>query len=259
MLDHITLQAVKNFPMINGGDDLISIICNKLKENELTLVNGDILVLAQKIVSKSQNLFVDLRTISPSKKAEELAQKVGKDPRLIEVILSESRSIIRQAPGILITEHKSGWIMANAGIDSSNVDQNGSDGNKVLLLPENPDQTCSCYAKELEDKLCVKIGIIINDSFGRPWRYGAIGVAIGSAGLPSLWDRRGERDIYGKVLKVTQQAPIDELASAASVLQGQGAEGLPVVLIRGYQFDPSNAPIRPAADLIRNKSEDLFR
>ena len=259
MMDHLTLQAVKNFPIINSGDDLVSIICDNLNENGLHLIEGDILVIAQKIVSKSQNLFVDLRNVSPSKKARELAQKVDKDPRLIEVILSESRSIIRQAPGVLITEHKSGCIMANAGIDSSNIDQNGSENNKVLLLPRYPDDTCQLYARELQNKLGVNIGVIMNDSFGRPWRYGAIGVAIGAAGLPSLWDRRGERDLYGKVLRVTQQAPADELASAASLLQGQGAEGVPLVLVRGYTFDPINAPVRPAAHLIRDESEDLFR
>ncbi len=259
MTKRLTIHVLENIPLIAPGDDLSVIITHALAKSELELMSGDILVLAQKIVSKAENRFVDLQTITAGEKALNLAQSIDKDPRLVEVILSECRSIIRQAPGVLITEHHRGWIMANAGIDASNVAAD-ADGEIVLLLPKDPDQSCSELREQLRTLTGVEVGIIINDSFGRPFRLGTAGIAIGAAGLPSLWDRRGETDLFGRELKVSQQAIADELAAAASLLQGQGAEGQPVVLIRGLDFGNIGlAPARPAADLIRDKQEDLFR
>jgi coenzyme F420-0:L-glutamate ligase/coenzyme F420-1:gamma-L-glutamate ligase len=253
------IQAVENIPLIVAGDDLAAIVADALNENGLVLRNGDILVLAQKIVSKAENRIVDLTEIKPGPKALALADTTGKDPRLVEIILSESRAVIRQVPGVLVTEHHRGWIMANAGIDASNVGSEPGEDN-VLLLPLDPDRTCFELREQLRIRTGTEVGIIINDSFGRPWRLGTTGVALGAAGLPSLWDRRGEKDLFGRELQVSQQAVADELAAAASLLQGQGAESRPVVLVRGLAFGNSHpAPARPAADLIRDISEDLFR
>lgn len=245
--------------MIAPQSDLASVVVDALSKNRLTLTGGDILVLAQKIVSKSEDRFVDLNTVTPGPEAFEIARNTDKDPRLVEVILSESRAVIRQAQGVLITEHRRGWIMANAGIDASNVDSAAGKEN-VLLLPADPDRTCQSLREELYRRVSAEVGIIINDSFGRPWRLGTTGVALGAAGLPSLWDRRGQKDLFGRELQVSQQAIADEIAAAASLVQGQAAEGRPVVLIRGLQFNGlKDTPARPAAALVRDKSEDLFR
>ncbi|MCP4071224.1 MAG: coenzyme F420-0:L-glutamate ligase [Hyphomicrobiales bacterium] len=259
MTDQLTLEAIHNVPLIRPGDDLSLIITNALQESNLVLQDGDILVLAQKIVSKATGRVVDLREVHPGRRALELAEETDKDPRLVEVILSESKSVIRKSPGILITEHKLGWIMANAGIDASNVSADSVEDN-ILLLPEAPDKFCELLRDQLRSLLQVDVGVLINDSFGRPWRIGTTGVALGAAGLTSLWDRRGEQDLFGRELKVSQQAIGDELAAAASLLQGQGAEGKPVILVRGLKLgEVTRPPANPAADLIRNVSEDLFR
>ncbi|MEX3007693.1 coenzyme F420-0:L-glutamate ligase [Hoeflea sp. TYP-13] len=259
MTKALTIQALDNFPMIVPGDDLAHIVVDVLKSNGLTLENGDIVVLAQKIVSKSEGRLVDLNTVVPSQRARDVAEATDKDPRLAEVILSESRAVIRQVPGVLVTEHRNGWVMANAGIDASNVASEDGEDN-VLLLPTDPDRSCGELREQFRIRADADVGVIINDSFGRPWRLGTTGVAIGAAGVPSLWDQRGEKDMFGRELQVSQQAIADELAATASLVQGQGAEGRPVVLIRGLEFSASdNAPARPAADLIRDISEDLFR
>lgn len=259
MSDTLTIRALNDFPMIVAGDDLAAIIADCLGENNLALEDGDILVLAQKIVSKAENRLVDLRTVTPGREATELACSVDKDPRLVELVLAESRSIVRKVPGVLITEHLNGWIMANAGIDASNVASDAGD-DLVLLLPEDPDRSCVDLQSRMRQRFGVKIGVVINDSFGRPWRLGTTGVAIGAAGIASLWDRRGDTDLFGRELKVSQQAIADEIAAAASLLQGQGKEGRPVVLVRGFDIGNDELPPeRPAADLIRTASEDLFR
>lgn len=258
MTDTLTLHALAGVPMIAAGDDLVAVIEAALASSGLALQDGDVLVLAQKIVSKAEGRTVDLRGVTPRREAVELARVTDKDPRVVELILTESTSILRQVRGVLITEHRRGWIMANAGIDASNVASVNGEEN-VLLLPEDPDASCA----DLHRRLCaahgVRVGVVISDSFGRPWRLGTTGVAIGAAGLPSLWDRRGERDLYGREMMVTEQAVGDELATAAALLQGQGAEGRPVVLIRGARFGDGSAPERPAADLIRDPAMDLFR
>ncbi len=259
MPDRLIIASLRNIPMIAPGDDLTDIVTDGLSANDLALDDGDILVLAQKIVSKSEGRIVDLLTVTPGPEAFQLADAAEKDPRLVELILSESRSVIRQTRGVLITEHKRGWIMANAGIDASNVHSDHGEEN-VLLLPENPDLTCRKLRQRLFDRLGVRIGVIISDSFGRPWRLGTTGVALGAAGVPSLWDRRGDRDLFGRELKVSQQAVADELAAAASLVHGQGAESRPIVVIHGLEFGTAaTPPARPASDLIRDVAEDLFR
>lgn len=259
MVRELSITALDNFPLVEAGDDLAVLIADAVEENGLKPAGGDVFVLAQKIVSKATGCLVDLRTITPGAKAVDLARAVDKDPRLVEVILSESRAVLRQVPGVLITEHRLGWIMANAGIDASNISADTGDDH-VLLLPRDPDRFCRDLRQSLQTKFAVDVAVLINDSFGRPWRLGTTGVALGAAGLPSLWDRRGDTDLFGRELKVSQQAIADEIAAAASLLQGQGDEGRPVALIRGFDFGASGAPPeRPAADLIRNTGEDLFR
>ncbi len=255
----LTIQAVDHVPMIEPGDDLAAIITDALTESGFSLQHGDILVLAQKIVSKAEGRLIDLGTVEPGERAIEIARATDKDPRLVEVVLSESRRIVRQAPGVLITEHRNGWMMANAGIDASNVASPAGREN-VLLLPLDPDESCSRLRQELHRCTDAEIGVVINDSFGRPWRLGTTGTALGAAGIPSLWDRRGDTDLFGRELQVSQQAIADEIAAAASLVQGQGAEGRPVVLMRGLDFHGSDRPpSRPAADLLRPHAEDLFR
>ncbi|WP_111735868.1 coenzyme F420-0:L-glutamate ligase [Roseovarius amoyensis] len=258
MSDSLTLHSLRGVPMIAEGDDLVVVINDALAVSNLLLQDNDILVLAQKIVSKAEGRTVDLRSVNPGPEAVELADATGKDPRVAELILAESTGIIRRSRGVIITEHRRGWIMANAGIDASNVASADGEEN-VLLLPEDPDATCADLRRRLGEAHGVEIGVIISDSFGRPWRLGTTAVAIGAVGLPSLWDRRGDRDLFDNELMVTQQAVADELANAASLLQGQAAEGRPVVLIRGLRIGNGNVPNRPAADLIRDPSEDLFR
>lgn len=256
MACELSIRALEKFPLVEAGDDLAGLIADALAENKIEPMDGDIIVLAQKIVSKATDCIVDLRTIKPGEKARELAEIVNKDPRLVEVILTESRAVLRHVPDVLITEHHSGWIMANAGIDASNV----AGDDDVLLLPRDPDGFCRDLRQHLQTRFGVNVGVLINDSFGRPWRLGTTGVALGAAGLPSLWDRRGDTDLFGRELKVSQQAIADEIAAAASLLQGQGNEGRPVVLIRGFDFTaPGSPPERPAADLLRSTGEDLFR
>ena len=255
--DQLIISSLSDFPMIAPGDDLAVIIVNSLARNDLVPEDGDILVLAQKIVSKAEGQIVDLCSVGPGADAQELGKVTDKDPRVVELILRESKSVLRQVSGVLITEHKRGWIMANAGIDASNVQSDTGEEN-VLLLPEDPDQSCTRLREQLRKTLGVKFGILISDSFGRPWRLGTTGVAIGAAGLPSLWDRRGESDLFGRELMVSQQAIADELAAAASLLQGQAGEGRPVVLVRGLDLG-ENVPDGPASDLLRPVEEDLFR
>jgi coenzyme F420-0:L-glutamate ligase/coenzyme F420-1:gamma-L-glutamate ligase len=259
MSGRILLQALEFFPLVEAGDDLATLISSGLRRNAITPQHGDILVLAQKIVSKAEGLLVDLRSVTPGSRAMTLAAETSKDPRLVELILKESKSVIRQKAGVLITEHKRGWVMANAGIDASNVAP--EDGREiVLLLPLDPDRSAADLRARLMSDFGCDIGIVISDSFGRPWRVGTTGVALGAAGLPSLWDRRGETDLFGRELQATQQAIGDELATAAALLQGQAAEGRPVVLVRGLDFSAHpSAQDRPAADLVRDAAEDLFR
>jgi len=255
----IILTALQGLPIVKDGNDLSRLVSDGLARENIRLASGDIIVVAQKIVSKAEGRTVDLNDVSPGARALEIAKEIQKDPRVVELILSESKSIIRKKLGVMIVEHNRGWIMANAGIDASNVGSDGKEEN-VLLLPIDPEKS----ATELRDALMQRhdsdVGVVISDSFGRPWRLGTTGVAIGAAGLPSIWDRRGEHDLFGRELQVTQQAIADEVATAASLLQGQASEGLPVVHLRGLDFSGhASAYLRPSSDLIREASEDMFR
>ncbi len=212
-------------------------------------------MIAQKIVSKAEGRSIDLATVIPSPRAVELAAEVGKDPRLVEVILSESTRVVRSRPNLLIMQHRLGFVMANAGVDHSNVAP--TDGiDRALLLPVDPDGSAERLRAALEAKFGVRLAVIISDSFGRPWRRGTVGVAIGAAGLPSLIDMRGKPDLFGRTLEVTVIGFADEIAAAAGLLQGQAAEAQPVVVVRGLAWTAPDAPVN---ELVRPPEEDLFR
>ena len=216
---------------------------------------GDVLVVTQKIVSKAAGLFVDLNAVTPGAEAQRLAGVTRKDPRLVELILRESVAVVRAAPHVLITRHRGGWVMANAGIDQSNIGPGRVDqaGDRVLVLPRDPDASAAAIRARLG---APAPAVVISDSFGRPWRLGVVNVALGAAGLPALVDRRGDRDRDGRALAVTQIALADQIASAAGLAMGEGAEGVPAAILRGLAW---TAPDAPAAALIRPLSEDLFQ
>ena len=247
--------GLPGLPLIGADDNLAELIASALQRNGVGLRPRDVLVVAQKIVSKAEGRAVDLATVEPSAKARALAAEVGKDPRLVEVILSESARVVRARRGVLIVEHRLGFIMANAGVDQSNVGPPGGAGH-VLLLPENPDQSAEALRRGLKALTGTDIGVVINDSFGRPWRQGTAGVAIGVAGLPALIDLRGRPDLFGRKLEVSVIGFADEVAAAASLAMGQADEALPAVLIRGLSW---SAPESTGAAIVRPADEDLFR
>jgi coenzyme F420-0:L-glutamate ligase/coenzyme F420-1:gamma-L-glutamate ligase len=251
----IALTPLPDIPMVRPGDDLAGLLIAACARSALAPTDGDVVVVAQKIVSKAEGRYVDLANVRPSPRAQSLAAEVDKDPRLIEVILGESRRVVRHRPGVLIVEHRLGFIMANAGVDRSNVDP-AAGAEPVLLLPRDPDASAARLLERLAAHFHKRLGVIITDSWGRAWRRGTVGVALGAAGLPSLMDMRGRPDLFGHELRVTQTGFADEIASAASLLMGQADEARPVVLVRGLGWD---APASPAATLIRSAEEDLFR
>jgi coenzyme F420-0:L-glutamate ligase/coenzyme F420-1:gamma-L-glutamate ligase len=243
--------------MIEPGDDLATILEESLSRAELRLQDGDVLVLAQKIVSKAEGRLVNLASIEPSPQALELAWQSAKDPRLVEVILRESNAILRVRPGTIIVEHRLGFICASAGVDHSNVaGAQGDPENWVLLLPRDPDASARSICDRLSAAGGAQIGVLIIDSHGRAWRLGTVGITIGIAGLPGLVDLRGKPDLFNFRLQITQVGVADELAAAASLMMGQAAEGTPAVHVRGFPY-----PLREASlsELLRPKEEDLFR
>ncbi len=250
----LTLTTLDNFPLVQPGDNLADFICRGLDDQGLRLVSGDVLVLAQKIVSKAEGRFRRLSEISPSREAIALAAETDKDPRLVQAILDESVEVVRKRKGVLIVRHRLGFVMAQAGIDQSNIEGGARD--RILLLPHDPDASAEDLQNRLAERFGIKPGVVIADSFGRPFRNGTTGIAIGAAGIESFVDCRGDKDMFGRTLQVSTIARADELASAASVLMGQAAEGRPVVLIRGLQ--PS-ANSLPASVLIRPLEQDMFR
>jgi coenzyme F420-0:L-glutamate ligase/coenzyme F420-1:gamma-L-glutamate ligase len=251
----VTLTPLSDIPLVRPGDDLAGLLIAACVQSALTPANGDIIVVAQKIVSKAEGRYVDLAGVRPSARAKDLAADVDKDPRLVEVILGESRRVVRHRRGVLIVEHRLGFIMANAGVDRSNVDP-AAGADPVLLLPHDPDASAARLLERLAAHFKRRLGVIITDSWGRPWRRGTVGVALGAAGLPALIDMRGRPDLYGHALRVTHTGFADEVASAASTLMGQADEARPVVLVRGLAW---SGPPAPAATLIRPPHEDLFR
>ena len=250
----IQIFPLEEIAEITPRCDLAGTLLGPLDRAGLALLAGDIIVVTQKVVSKAEGRFVDLGDVRPGPRARELAETTNKDPRLVELVLAESSDIVRAAPGVLITRHKLGLVMANAGIDRSNIGPEG--GERVLLLPLDPDGSAEALAAQMEARCGTRPAVIISDSFGRPWRHGVVSVAIGAAGLPALLDRRGDVDRDGRRLEVTQIAAGDMIATAAGLATGEGAEGIPAVLLRGYAV-PGAA--RPAADLVRPLAEDLFR
>jgi coenzyme F420-0:L-glutamate ligase / coenzyme F420-1:gamma-L-glutamate ligase len=247
--------ALNGLPLIKAGDDLVELIASSLKRNGVEPRAQDVLVVAQKIVSKAEGRMVDLATINPSAEAIALAADVDKDARLVEVILSESVRVVRARRNVLIVEHRLGFIMANAGVDQSNVGP--ADGpQRVLLLPKHPDRSAAALRHGLTALTGADLAVVINDSFGRAWRQGTAGVAIGVAGLPGLVDLRGRPDLFGRTLEVSVIGFADEVAAAASLVMGQADEASPVVLIRGLRW---SAPASTAASIVRAPNEDLFR
>jgi coenzyme F420-0:L-glutamate ligase / coenzyme F420-1:gamma-L-glutamate ligase len=251
----LRLVALPDFPHVASGDDLAALTTAALARADIQLRAGDVLVFAQKVVSKAEGRRIDLAEVVPSSQAIELSQTVQKDPRLVELVLRESRRIVRTAPDVLIVEHRLGLIMANAGIDQSNV-ADPAGGESALLLPVDPDASAARLRERLHELAGHAPGVVISDSFGRPWRMGTVGVAIGCAGVAATLDLRGEKDLFGRTLRVTVVGHADEIASAASILMGQANEARPVVLVRGL---PTQASHQPASALVRPARQDLFR
>lgn len=251
----ITIRPLAGIGEVARGCDLGALLANAIEP--IGPAAGDVLVVTQKIVSKAEGRWVALATIDPSERARQIATTIGKDPRLVELALQESVAVVRASPGVLITRHKLGLVMANAGIDASNLGPDlGESEDRVLLLPENPDRSAADIAAAILARLGLDLGVVISDSFGRPWRHGVVNVAIGCAGLPALVDRRGQSDRDGRPMQVTQVALADLIASAAGLAMGEADEGVPAALVSGYRLPGSS---RPAADLIRSEAEDLFR
>lgn len=255
MTTGLTITALAGIKLVEPGDDLGDIAVAAMTVNGISPQHGDVLVVAQKIVSKAEGRYVDVAAVEPSPQALALAAETDKDPRFVEVVLSESKRVVRHRPGLLIVEHRLGFVMANAGIDHSNIAA-GEGGERVLLLPLDPDGSAQRLHGRLADAFGANIAVIISDSFGRPWRKGTVGIALGAAGLPAVIDMRGQPDLFGRELRVTETGFADEIAAAAGLLMGQAAEGLPMALVRGLSW---SAPDAPAAALIRPTEHDLFR
>ena len=251
--NEVRLLPLRGIPEVMPGADLAALLLDSLYGHPVA--DGDILVIAQKVVSKAENRYVDLAGITPSERAVRLAGKVRKDPRLVELILAQSKRVVRYREDILIVEHKLGFVHANAGIDHSNIPQNPA-LERVLLLPENPDASAAQIRERIRQQREINAGVIINDSAGRAWRNGVTGIAIGAAGLPCLLDLRGETDLHGNPLRVTEVGIADEIAAAASLVMGQAAQGIPAVLVQGLDL---RGPADDASALIRDPDKDLFR
>jgi coenzyme F420-0:L-glutamate ligase/coenzyme F420-1:gamma-L-glutamate ligase len=253
----LLIKALDNFPEIWAGDSISDIIFRVSQENDWIWQNGDAVVIAQKIISKSENRYKNLTDIKPGKLALQYSETVDKDPRLIELILSESKKVLRTRNGLMIVQHKLGFVCANAGIDHSNVImKDGSNENWVLLLPEEPDKSARLIQEELKKLTNVRLGILIIDSHGRAWRKGVVGTTIGISQVPGVVDKRGDSDRYGYKLRITEIGAADELAAAASLMMGQADEGRPVVLAKGFPYHLRNSETQ---ELIRSESDDLFR
>lgn len=249
----VTLTALSGIPAIRPGDDIAAILTEALTVSRREPHDGDVLVVTHKIISKAEDRYRSLAHVTPSARARALAEETGKDAAMVEVILSESRQVLRSRPELIITEHRLGLVMANAGIDQSNID---GDGGRVLLLPEDPDGSAASLRDAFRARLGVDIAVVVSDSVGRAWRNGVVGLAIGAAGIPALQDLRGRSDLDGRPLKVTQVGLADEVASAAELLMGEADEGIPAVLVQGVRWRES--PVAAAA-LIREPGQDLFR
>ena len=253
-MHHLKLIALKDFPLIEPNDDLVSIINKSINNNGIDIESGDVVVVAQKIISKCENRYVELKNIQPSKEATDLAKTLNRDPAFIQIIQNESKKIISTDKNVIIVEHKLGFININAGIDRSNILQNDD---VVLLLPENPSKSAKDLQSAISANFQRDIALIVTDSMTRPFRSGVTNFALASANIPSLIDLKGDSDIYGNILQSTEIAIADELAAAAGILMGQGSEKQPVVIIKG--FDKKNYSTNDAFDLVVDEDEDLYR
>lgn len=252
----LSIIPILGIPDIKSGDCLPEIIIKNARSHNIKLFNYDILVITQKIVSKSENRLVDLRLIKPSSKAKQIARITKKNPQLVQLILDESKTVLRIRKGLIIVRHKLGFVCANAGIDHSNTIPGEEASNRVLLLPEDPDKSAKKIQTDIEKKTGCKVGVLIIDSHGRAWRNGTIGTTIGIAGVPGIVDMRGKPDLYGYKLRATFIAAADELAAAASLVMGQANESIPCVIARGFPY-----PLRDSSlqELIRSEKADLFK
>ena len=249
----LQIVALEGVPDISEGDDLCGIVLDAYEAGGLAPAANDILVVAQKIVSKAEGRRVDLATVSPSPEAERLARATGKDARVIELILSEAEEVMRTRPGLIVVRHRLGYVLANAGIDASNVEEGGEE--RVLLLPENPDRSAASLRMGIERRTGVAPGVVIGDSLGRAWRLGTTGTALGSAGVMALFDLRGQPDMFGRPLTVSEVGLADQIASAAALAMGEAGERRPIALVRGLAAASEDSC---AADLIRPREFDLF-
>lgn len=249
----VQIIGIEGLPIIKAGDNLAELICEAAERQKTPIQNGDIIVVTHVIVSRAEGNIINLDDVTPSAFAKSIAEQYGKDPALVEVVLRESKSMVRMDRGILITESKHGFVCANSGVDKSNVP-----GERIVaLLPENPDDSAEKIRREIKKLTGCDVAVIISDTHGRPLREGEINVAIGVAGIKPIRDRRGEKDLFGYVLRIKQTAIADELASAAELVIGQADEGIPVAIIRGYKYPKSESA--RATELIMPKEKDLFR
>ena len=245
--------AIPDIPLIQPGDDIAVLIAERARAAGVSLADDDVLVISSKIVSKAEDRQMSLAAVSVSPAAAALAAETGKDPRLVELVLQEAEMVSRKRRGVLVTQHRLGFVSANSGLDQSNI-EGGDDS--ALLLPQDPDASAAALRAALRDKLAVELAVVISDSHGRPFRVGNVGVAIGVAGLAALIDLRGRTDLYGRELEVTQRAYADLVASAAHLLCGEADEGYPAIVIRGIDV---SAPHGAASDLNRLPENDLYR
>lgn len=249
----LRVLPVTGLPMIQEGDDLALLITNQLHDNQQLLEHGDVIVIAQKIVSKSEGRLVSLASITPSEEAVRLAAETDKDARLVEVILRESDAVVRHKPGVMIMRHRLGHVGAHAGVDQSNIDHGDDDA--ALLLPLDPDASAKRLREAIRHRSGKEIGVLISDSGNRPWRLGTTGIAIGASGFTVLDDRRGGTDLYGRELKVTLINRADSIATAATLIMGETTERIPVAIVRGFEYEPVE---QNAAMINRPVEEDLF-
>lgn len=251
----LRLAAVPGVPLVQPGDDLGALLVGALRGASMDVLDGDVFVVAQKIVSKAEGRYARLADARPSTRARALAEQTDKDPRLVQIILDESREVVRHRPGVLVVEHRLGFVMANAGVDRSNIEET-EDGERVLLLPLDPDASCAALAAAFRTHFDAQVAVIINDSVGRAFRTGTASIALGAAGVPALDDLRGAPDLFGRPLEVSLVALADQLAAAGALLMGEGAEGRPLVRIRGMVQRSAHLP---ASALVREREQDLFR
>jgi coenzyme F420-0:L-glutamate ligase/coenzyme F420-1:gamma-L-glutamate ligase len=248
----LTVTCLEGMPEVRAGDDVGALIAAAIRHHGQTLHDDDVVVVAQKVVSKAEGRVLRLATVEPSAEARVLAVAVEKDARYVQAVLAESRAVLRQRRGVLVVEDVRGFVMANAGIDRSNL----ADDDAVLLLPLDPDRSAHAIRARLEEEFRVSLGVIVIDSFGRAWRNGVLGTAIGVSGVRALVDARGRPDRFGRALQVTEIAAADAIAAAASLMMGEGDEGTPFAIVRGWRAEPEAEGVAP---LLRRREEDLFR